>query len=69
MTPYDRVGPSKTILAAQQNLLGVINAKVRRSGQYFTAATDRFPSAVLGADAAARLAFPICAPANRRPSC
>ncbi|MFG3025304.1 ABC transporter permease [Streptomyces sp. NPDC048254] len=56
----DRIGEldlsGLTVLAARPNLLDVINAKVR-SGRYLTAATDRFPTAVLGSVAAARLGY------------
>ncbi|MCX4907000.1 ABC transporter permease [Streptomyces sp. NBC_00878] len=66
----DRLGPldasGLTVLAARKDLLDVINAKVR-SGQYFTAATERFPSVVLGAVAAARLGFPDLRPGEPPP--
>lgn len=55
-----------TVLAVRRNLLDVINAKVR-SGQYLTAATERFPTAVLGAVAAARLGYPDLRPGESPP--
>ncbi|MEU5515246.1 ABC transporter permease [Streptomyces griseoaurantiacus] len=45
-----------SVQAAQPNLLQVVNTRVR-SGHYLTAATGRFPTAVLGAAAAADLGF------------
>ncbi|MGW0656592.1 ABC transporter permease [Streptomyces umbrinus] len=45
------------VLAARRNLPEVLNAKVR-SGSYLTAVTERFPAAVLGSVAAARLGHP-----------
>ncbi|MDH6221702.1 ABC transporter permease [Streptomyces pseudovenezuelae] len=54
----DRVDPSDyaglTILASKVNLLPAINAEVR-SGRFLNAATERFPTAVLGSVAATRL--------------
>jgi putative ABC transport system permease protein len=56
----DRVDPSDyaglTILASEVNLLPAINAEVR-SGRFLNAATERFPTAVLGSVAATRLGF------------
>ena len=56
----DRVNPSDyaglTILASEVNLLPAINAEVR-SGRFLNAATERFPTAVLGSVAATRLGF------------
>ncbi|MBK3574890.1 ABC transporter permease [Streptomyces sp. MBT65] len=56
----DRVDPSDyaglTILASKVDLLPAINAEVR-SGRFLNAATERFPTAVLGSVAAARLGF------------
>ncbi|MFJ9379565.1 ABC transporter permease [Streptomyces sp. NPDC101455] len=56
----DRVDPSDyaglTILASKANLLPAINAEVR-SGRFLNAATERFPTAVLGSVAATRLGF------------
>jgi len=56
----DRVDPSDyaglTILASKVDLLPAINAKVR-SGSFLNAATERFPTAVLGSVAATRLGF------------
>ncbi|MFC4498764.1 MULTISPECIES: ABC transporter permease [Streptomyces] len=45
-----------TILASEVNLLPAINAEVR-SGRFLNAATERFPTAVLGSVAATRLGF------------
>jgi len=67
VTRSDRLGQADdsglTVLAARPDLLGVINAKVR-SGQYLTAATERFPTVVLGAIAAVRLGFPDLRPGD-----
>ncbi|MFF0013103.1 ABC transporter permease [Streptomyces sp. NPDC005374] len=56
----DRVDPSDyaglTILASDVDLLPAINAEVR-SGRFLNAATERFPTAVLGSVAATRLGF------------
>lgn len=56
----DRVDPSDyaglTILASEVDLLPAINAEVR-SGRFLNAATERFPTAVLGSVAATRLGF------------
>jgi putative ABC transport system permease protein len=56
----DRNGDSNysglTVLASRTNLPGAINARVR-SGTFLDAATERFPSAVLGSVAATRLGF------------
>ncbi|MFJ9250802.1 ABC transporter permease [Streptomyces sp. NPDC101776] len=56
----DRVDPDDyaglTILASKDNLLPAINAEVR-SGRFLNAATERFPTAVLGSVAATRLGF------------
>ncbi|WP_405867950.1 ABC transporter permease [Streptomyces sp. NBC_01515] len=56
----DRVDPNDyaglTILASKVNLLPAINAEVR-SGRFLNAATERFPTAVLGSVAATRLGF------------
>ncbi|MGW0583161.1 ABC transporter permease [Streptomyces sp. NPDC002920] len=56
----DRVDPDDyaglTILASEVNLLPAINAEVR-SGRFLNAATERFPTAVLGSVAATRLGF------------
>ncbi|MFG2195857.1 ABC transporter permease [Streptomyces sp. NPDC048639] len=55
-----------TVLAAQPNLLDVINAQVR-SGRYLSKATGRFPTVVLGTVAAARLGFPDLRPGDPPP--
>ncbi|MEU8823585.1 ABC transporter permease [Streptomyces sp. NPDC048636] len=55
-----------TVLAAQPNLPDVINAQVR-SGRYLSEVTGRFPTAVLGAVAAARLGFPDPRPGDPPP--
>lgn len=62
--PLDASG--MTVLAAQPNLLDVINAKVR-SGRYFSKATGRIPTAVLGTVAAARLGYPDLRPSDPPP--
>ncbi|MGW7381067.1 ABC transporter permease [Streptomyces sp. NPDC054794] len=55
-----------TVLAAQPNLLGIVNARIR-SGRYLTTATERLPTAVLGSVAAARLGFPDPRPGDPAP--
>jgi putative ABC transport system permease protein len=55
-----------TVLASRNNLLASINARVQ-SGHFLTAATDRFPTAVLGAVAAARLGFDELRPGEPAP--
>lgn len=62
--PLDASG--MTVLAAQPNLLDVINAKVR-SGHYLSKATGRIPTAVLGTVAAARLGYPDLRPSDPPP--
>ena len=56
----DKVDPSDdtglTVLASETNLLQAINGKVQ-SGRFLDAATEKFPTAVLGAVAASRLGF------------
>ncbi|MFK4149287.1 ABC transporter permease [Streptomyces sp. NPDC004065] len=55
-----------TVLAAQSNLLEVINAEIR-SGSYLSTATGRFPTVVLGSVAAARLGSPDLRPGDPPP--
>ncbi|MFD5425451.1 ABC transporter permease [Streptomyces sp. NPDC127084] len=55
-----------TVLAAQSNLLGVINAKMR-SGRYLSSATGRIPTVVLGSVAAARVGIPDLRPGDPPP--
>ena len=47
-------GSGLTVLAARLDLLPTINARIR-SGRYLTAATEKFPTVVLGSVAATRL--------------
>lgn len=54
------------MLAAQSNLLEVINAEIR-SGSYLSTATGRFPTVVLGSVAAARLGSPDLRPGDPPP--
>ncbi|WP_343241809.1 MULTISPECIES: ABC transporter permease [unclassified Streptomyces] len=66
----DRQGPldasGLTVLAAQSNLLDLVNAQVR-SGRYLSEATGTIPTAVLGTVAAARLGFPDPRPGESPP--
>jgi putative ABC transport system permease protein len=61
----DRVGPNDdtglTVAASQLNLLQAVNGRLQ-SGRFLTAATERFPTAVLGSAAASALGFPRLAP-------
>jgi putative ABC transport system permease protein len=50
-----------TVAAAKLNLLQAVNGRVQ-SGRFLTAATGRFPVAVLGSTAASQLGFPRLAP-------
>ncbi|AXG78239.1 ABC transporter permease [Streptomyces paludis] len=55
-----------TVQAARPNLIEVINTEVR-SGSYLTDVTEKFPSAVLGAKAAATLGFTRITPGAEPP--
>ncbi|MFE3560354.1 ABC transporter permease [Streptomyces sp. NPDC059193] len=55
-----------TVLAAQNDLLPVINAKVR-TGRFLGPATNTFPTAVLGSVAATRLGIPDLPPNTPAP--
>lgn len=50
-----------TVAAAQLNLLRTVNGSVQ-SGRFLSAATERFPTAVLGSAAASALGFPRLTP-------
>ncbi|KUL33753.1 ABC transporter permease [Actinoplanes awajinensis] len=52
--PYD--GSGLTVLASRTDLLAAVNGRMR-SGSFLTAAGSRFPTVVLGAEAAARLGY------------
>jgi putative ABC transport system permease protein len=66
----DRVDPDDyaglTVLASKTNLLSAINARVR-SGRFLSAATERFPTAVLGSVAASRLGIRDLSPRDPAP--
>jgi len=49
-------GSGLTVLASRPDLLPAVNARIW-SGRFLTAATERFPTAVLGAQAAAQLGY------------
>ncbi|AYC36553.1 ABC transporter permease [Streptomyces griseorubiginosus] len=55
-----------TVLASRPDLLGAINAEVG-SGRFLSADTQRFPTAVLGSVAAARLGIPKVVPGRSAP--
>ncbi|WP_020134636.1 ABC transporter permease [Streptomyces sp. 351MFTsu5.1] len=55
-----------TVLAGRPDLLGAINAEVA-SGRFLSADTQRFPTAVLGSVAAARLGIPRVVPGQSAP--
>ncbi|KUM80614.1 ABC transporter permease [Streptomyces griseorubiginosus] len=55
-----------TVLASRPDLLGAINAEVG-SGRFLSADTQRFPTAVLGSVAAARLGIPKVVPGRNAP--
>jgi putative ABC transport system permease protein len=54
------------VLASKNNLLGAINGRLQ-SGRFLTGTTDRFPTVVLGALAAARLGFDELRPGTPAP--
>ena len=58
--------PGLAVLASKNNLLDSINARMR-SGHFLTAATDRFPTVVLGAVAASQLGFDRLRPGQAAP--
>lgn len=66
----DKVDPDSyaglTVLAAKDNLLPLINARVQ-SGRFLNRTSDAFPTAVLGSVAAARLGLPSVAAGGPAP--
>ena len=66
----DRTDPNDglglTVLAARSDLLPSVNGKVR-SGRFLDASTERFPTVVLGYQAASRLGLPRLVPGQEPP--
>jgi len=59
-------GSGLTVLASRSDLLPAVNARIG-SGRFLSAATERFPTAVLGAQAAARLGYDRLRPGTPAP--
>jgi putative ABC transport system permease protein len=64
MDPTDANGIS--VLASKLDLLPAVNGRVQ-SGRFLTAASERFPTAVLGSEAAGRLGFAALTPGRPAP--
>ncbi|MFI1487766.1 ABC transporter permease [Streptomyces sp. NPDC020747] len=66
----DKVDPATyaglTVLAAKNNLLPLINARVQ-SGHFLDRTSDKYPTAVLGSVAASRLGLPSVSPGGPAP--
>jgi putative ABC transport system permease protein len=66
----DRLGPEDangiSVLASKLDLLQAVKGRVQ-SGRFLTAASERFPTAVLGSEAAARLGFATLPPGRPAP--
>jgi len=59
-------GSGLTVLASRSDLLPAVNGRIG-SGRFLTAATERFPTAVLGSEAAARLGYDRLRPGTPAP--